>query len=746
MNVLTIAQRSCALASFLLLGLLFGNGSLSAQEAEPLWKVGFARQVITPGQPMWMGGYAARTKPSEGKVHDLFAKAIAFEDAAETRQVLVTMDLIGIPRSLREFVEQAAQKRFNLPPESLMLNASHTHCGPELRFGKAIMLQLSPEESKKIEAYRLHLQEVLVELVGKALDDLQPAKVGFSHGRAGFAMNRRLPTPSGFINRPYADGPVDHEVPVLQITSPTGELRGLLFGYACHNTTLGIQKFCGDYAGFAQEYLEQAHAGVVAMFVAGCGGDQNPQPRRTLELAQQHGRSLSNAVEAAIISPLEPITGSIRAAIEVVPLEFAQPPSKVELIEQAGSKNKYERRHAEILFAQLEANGKLPETYPYLVQVLRLGDQLLIVALAGETVVDYSLRLKQELAGPRVWVAGYCNDVFAYIPSRRVLLEGGYEAGRAMRYSIFPGPWKPSVEELVISSVHRLAKKTVVEKKDEQLFVPKPLSEKKSFTSGIEGPACDRDGNIYAVNFERQHTIGRTTPDGKSELFLELPEGSTGNGIRFDTDGMMFVADYSGHNVLKVDPKTLQVEVFAHHDKMSQPNDIAIAADGTLYASDPNWSNNSGQLWRIDRDRKVTQLAADLGTTNGIEVSPDGKTLYVNESVQRSVWAYPFLPDGKLGERSLLISFEENSLDGMRCDVEGNLYITRHGAGVVVKLSPVGKILQEIDVLGAMPSNICFGGPDGRTAYVTEVEHQRLVQFRVDQPGLSWQRLQAAGN
>jgi len=277
---------------------------------------------------------------------------------------------------------------------------------------------------------------------------------------------------------------------------------------------------------------------------------------------------------------------------------------------------------------------------------------------------------------------------------------------------------------------------------EEKLFIATPLTKKNSFTSGIEGPACDRDGNIFAVNFARQHTIGRTSPEGKSEIFVELPEGSTGNGIRFDSHGTMFVADYSGHNVLKVDPKTRKVEVLAHSDQMNQPNDLAIAANGTLYASDPHWGNGTGQLWRIDREGTITRLADKLGTTNGIEVSPAGKTLYVNESVQRSIWAFPLLPEGKLGKRRLLHTFEEHSLDGMRCDVEGNLYVSRHGAGLVVKMSSDGKILQKIDVLGAMPSNLCFGGPDGRTVYVTEVEHRRLVQFRVDQPGLSWQRLQ----
>jgi sugar lactone lactonase YvrE len=180
--------------------------------------------------------------------------------------------------------------------------------------------------------------------------------------------------------------------------------------------------------------------------------------------------------------------------------------------------------------------------------------------------------------------------------------------------------------------------------------------------------------------------------------------------------------------------------VFAHQDQMNQPNDLAIAPNGTLYASDPNWKDGTGQLWKIDTSGKIARVAANLGTTNGIEVSPDGKTLYVNESAQRNVWSFPIQPDGTLGEKKLLKQFPDHGFDGMRCDADGNLYITRYGKGAVVVVTPAGKELREIDVLGHKPSNICFGGPDGRTAYVTEVEHTRLVQFRVDKPGLAWTR------
>jgi len=271
-------------------------------------------------------------------------------------------------------------------------------------------------------------------------------------------------------------------------------------------------------------------------------------------------------------------------------------------------------------------------------------------------------------------------------------------------------------------------------------FVAIPCTADQTFTTGIEGPACDKRGFIYAVNYEKQGTIGRVRPNGEASQFVTLPAGSVGNGIRFDRDGMIYVADYPKHNVLQINPRTRKITVYAHDERMNQPNDLAIDSRGVLYASDPNWGEGTGQLWRIDKDGSTTRLAEGLGTTNGIEVSPDNKTLYVNESVQKNVWAFPIQEDGSLGEKRLVRQFPDHGFDGMRCDVDGNLYITRHGKGTVVKMQPDGKILVEVDVLGKSPTNLCFGGPDGRTVYVTEVEHRRLVKFQVDRPGLSWQR------
>lgn len=425
------------------------------------WKAGIATTVITPEQSMWMAGYAARTKPSEGKVHDLRAKALALEDAQDTRLVIVTVDLLGVSRSLRDWLEKQVNERYKLHPEHLLINASHTHCGPVMEEAKDSIYGntfygLTPEQIQQSRQYVEILQQKLLRLIGQAIENLAPARLAYTHARAGFAMNRRLKTERGYQIQPNPDGPVDHDVPVLRVDSPDGKLRAVVFGYACHNTTLSFYEFCGDYAGFAQLYLEEAHPEVTALFIEGCGGDQNPYPRGTLDLAQQHGRALANGVEAALLWRTSPVRGPIRSVLGTVTLEFAEPPSQLQLEQQAQSSDKYERWHAEMLLKELKQSGKINAQYPYLVHVVQFGSDLTLVALAGEVVVDYSLRLKAELPGPPLWVAGYSNDVFGYVPSLRVLQEGGYEGGGAMLYTDLPGPFAPSVEKQVIDKVHEL--------------------------------------------------------------------------------------------------------------------------------------------------------------------------------------------------------------------------------------------------------------------------------------------------
>ena len=264
------------------------------------------------------------------------------------------------------------------------------------------------------------------------------------------------------------------------------------------------------------------------------------------------------------------------------------------------------------------------------------------------------------------------------------------------------------------------------------------VTEPGTFTSGVEGPAVDQNGNLYAVNYGKQGTIGKISPDGFSELFVELPEGSIGNGIRFDSRGDMYIADFTGHNVLKVDMNTREVSVFAHQPAMNQPNDLAIDGKDRLYASDPNWSDSTGKLWRIDPDGSVFLLEKNMGTTNGVEVSADEEHLYVNESIQRKIWVYDLDDSGNISNKRLFFQFEDYGLDGMRCDMEGNLYVARFGKGTIVILSPEGEVLKEIELQGKNVTNIAFGGTDGKSCFVTVADRGCIETFRVNVPGRAY--------
>lgn len=422
----------------------------------PQWKAGVAAVKITPQVPMPMAGYAARKQPSEGVALDLNAKALALEDARGTRLVIVAIDLLYVPRTMRDSIEKIAQEKYKLAPQSLLLNASHTHCGPEFRANRLENNGAAEETRKAGEDYGADLERKLVALIGESLDRLEPANLDFLRARAGFAMNRRRLTEKGYVIAPNSEGPVDHEVPVLRVSDGAGKLRAIVFGYACHNTTLAYLKFCGDYAGFAQQCLQEAHPEAMAMFITGCGADQNPYPRGTEELAQQHGRTLATAVEAALQTEARPVRGPLASVYGEVEIPFA-PRSREELEKIAAEKKGAEQSHAQRMLKQWDKDGKLRESYPYRVQVVRFGDDLLLVALAGEVLVDYSLRLKRELAGPTVWVAGYSNDVFGYVPSARVLREGGYEAASAVFYGSLPGPFAESIEEQIVAKVRELA-------------------------------------------------------------------------------------------------------------------------------------------------------------------------------------------------------------------------------------------------------------------------------------------------
>jgi neutral ceramidase len=423
------------------------------------WKVGVARACITPSEFMWMSGYASRDRPADGTLTDLWAKALVLEDPAGTRHVLVTLDLVGIDRDTARAITAAVTARHGLPREAIALSTSHTHSGPVVGDNLRTMYAIDDAAWALVRRYAEHLRGAVVEAVGAALADLRPAGIAWTVGRAHFAVNRRNNPEKDVPDLRAADrlaGPVDHDVPVLLVREPgvAGDegVRALAVGYACHATVLSGFQWSGDWPGYAQIELEKRYPKATALVWVGCGADQNPLPRRTVELAERYGADLAAAVAAAIERKVVPLRGTLAAAYAEIPLEFAALPSRADLETAASSSNRFEAARARMLLATWDRDGGLPASYPYPVQTWRLGDGPHWVFLGGEVVVDFAVRLKSELGCARTWVAGYSNDVMAYIASRRVLAEGGYEGAGAMTYYGLPAPWAASSEDAIIGA------------------------------------------------------------------------------------------------------------------------------------------------------------------------------------------------------------------------------------------------------------------------------------------------------
>jgi len=423
------------------------------------YKAGIGRIVITPEKPIYMSGYGNRNHPSEGVIHDLWAKALAIEDHKGARVVIVTTDLIGLPRGIADVVAVRVQQQYGIDRSHLVLTSSHTHTGPLIRGNLETMFALSPADSQVVSDYAAKLTESLVAVIGAALNDLSPASLWFGNGRATFAINRREPTPNGVKIGENPKGPTDPDVPVLKVAAPDGKLRAVLFGYACHNTTLTgeFYQFSGDYAGFAQIAIEKANPGATALFLMLCGADQNPYPRSKLEYAEKHGADLAAEVNRVIGGPLQPVRGATLAAFQSVDLEFAIH-TRETFESRLKESNVYRVRHAKAMLATYD-QGYPIRRYPYPVQAIGFGKDLTLVALGGEVVVDYVLRIKKEYGSKRIIVAGYSNDVMSYIPSLRVLKEGGYEASDAMIYYGLPGPYNDDVEDQIFRTIGHVMKR-----------------------------------------------------------------------------------------------------------------------------------------------------------------------------------------------------------------------------------------------------------------------------------------------
>ncbi len=421
--------------------------SLAAKET--FYAVGAAQVDITPDYPIWLNGYAARKSESEGIDQHIFAQALALGSTRRSLALLITVDNVGVPVAVRDEVAAHLAKKAGLRNERFALCSTHTHTAPMLSnsipniFGAA----LPDDQQGRVNRYTRELTDKLEQVALAALQDRRPATLTWGQTKANFAANRRT-----------KDGPVDHDLPVLVARDKSGQIRAVFLSYACHCTTLGAapNHICGDWAGYAREYLERDHRGAIVLVALGCGGDANPNPRSSLELAQQHGNAISAAVNDLLQQPLKPLRDKLACRVKPIALLFDTLPTREEWLTRAQSNNQYVAYHAKKNLARLDRGEKLPTQLPYLVQTWSFGKDLGIVFLPGEVVVDYSLRLKKEYGATRLWVNAYANDVPCYIPSRRIWQEGGYEGGYAMIYYDRPTRLAEGTEELIVATVHEL--------------------------------------------------------------------------------------------------------------------------------------------------------------------------------------------------------------------------------------------------------------------------------------------------
>lgn len=433
----------------------------AALGGDSAWRAGAAKVSITPNETMWMAGYASRARPADGKLTDLWAKAVVLEDHAGGRGVILTLDLVGIDRVLSQTICDSLAEQYGLKREQIAICCSHTHSGPVVGSNLSPLhyLRLDEHQQQAVDSWVAMFQKHVVAVVGDAIAKLAPSQLAWGSGTSTFAVNRRENSPATVLLARTEDklvGPSDYDVPVLAVRDAEQNLTAVLFGYACHATTLSGYQWSGDYPGYAQIDLETEHPGCVALFFAGCGADQNPLPRGTEKLARHFGERLATAVDTVLLtSQMHPVEGTLQTSYAEIDLPLGTLPTREEIQLNSKSENPYEVARANMLLEQIEDGVPLSQTYPYPVSAWSIGTDIQFVTLGGEVVVDYANRLKTELAGKQTWVAGYANDVMAYIPSRRVLGEGGYEGGGAMVYYGLPTVWSPEIENNIVNEVHR---------------------------------------------------------------------------------------------------------------------------------------------------------------------------------------------------------------------------------------------------------------------------------------------------
>jgi neutral ceramidase len=435
--------------------IFYTDATAQGDGEEMEWRAGVAGVVITPEQPIWMAGYGARDRPAEGTLHDLWAKALALEDADGNQAVLVTTDLLGFPEEMSGHIRDQVQERYGLSRSQIILNSSHTHAGPVLENALIDIYPLDSEQQTLVGNYSRKLEDQIISLVGEALNELEPARLFAENGVARFAVNRRNNPAATLYRATELAGPTDYAVPVIKVEAASGEIMAVVFGYACHPTVLSDYDWSGDYPGFAQLELEKAYPGAKAMFFQGAGADQNPLPRRSVALAEQYGRTLAAAVQRVLDEEMRELPARLSSAYSEVELNIDSLPTREELEERVEESTGYMQRWAERMLYKLDRDEEFRTSYKYPVQIWKLGDQM-VVSLGGELVVEYAIRIK-EVFGNDTFVMGYSNDVMAYIPTTKIIREGGYEGDQSQMVYGLPGLWSTDVEILILSEILSLS-------------------------------------------------------------------------------------------------------------------------------------------------------------------------------------------------------------------------------------------------------------------------------------------------
>lgn len=437
--------------------------SASAQNKNTGWKAGTARMNITPEQPMWLAGYGGRDHESEGTLVDIWAKALALEDANGKKAILITTDLLGMPQEISNRIRAQLNTRFGLSKAQIILNSSHTHSAPVLGDALPDIYPMNAAQWEKVNKYSKKLEEQIVALAAKALKDLEPAKVFTQNGVTRFQVNRRNNKEATLTQQTELKGPNEYSVPVIKVVNSKGKLKAIAFGYACHPTVLSLYKWSGDYPGYAQIELEKAHPGVTALFFQGAGADQNPLPRRTIALAKQYGHELFAAVERVMEeNDMKEVSPTLTTAYKEIDLKLAPVQPKEELEKMAKNSPGYEKRWAQRVLGKVNRGESFPTSYPYPLQVWQLGEQP-IMTLGGELVIQYAIDLKR-IFGQNLFVMGYSNDVMTYIPSEVILKEGGYEGALAHMVYGLPSKWAPGVEKTILDEMTKLAEEAGLKK------------------------------------------------------------------------------------------------------------------------------------------------------------------------------------------------------------------------------------------------------------------------------------------